>query len=587
MELENFMANTLLLKARQGFTKKTGRSKKWRELLKLPPVSMCSDLRHSIEKDFSSLCDQQPIGRLLFRQFCNTKPDLKRCIEFLDAAAEYEVTIEEEQREFGLSIYSRFFKENSEVSLPQIPPDLVKECKCNLKQSSPSQNVFQDCAGVIYKYLSEKPFEEYQESTYYNRFLQWKWLERRPVTKNTFRQYRVLGKGGFGEVCACQVRATGKMYACKKLEKKRIKKRKGEAMALNEKRILEKLHSRFVVSLAYTYETKDALCLVLTIMNGGDLKYHIYNLGNPGFEEQRAVFYAAELCCGLEDLQRERIVYRDLKPENILLDDHGHIRISDLGLALEIPEGEMVRGRVGTVGYMAPEIISHEKYTFSPDWWGLGCLIYEMIAGHSPFRKYKEKVNREEMERRVKTETEEYSERFSENAKSICSMLLTKDPSKRLGCQSDGASAVKQHPIFKDINFSRLEANMLDPPFCPDMIESGCFKDLNEYEDKGLSPLEKHKICSCILRPKRNFFHRLFRRAVKKIFCKSKLWWLGLLLRLECLHSRRAQVLRIKGVHTCTETPLPLCIICVKRKIFPQENSTFGGGVGSRQSFYV
>lgn len=68
------------------------------------------------------------------------------------------------------------------------------------------------------------------------------------MTKNTFRQYRVLGKGGFGEVCACQVRATGKMYACKKLEKKRIKKRKGEAMALNEKQILEKVNSRFVVS---------------------------------------------------------------------------------------------------------------------------------------------------------------------------------------------------------------------------------------------------------------------------------------------------------------------------------------------------
>ena len=45
-------------------------------------------------------------------------------------------------------------------------------------------------------------------------------------------------------------------------------------------------------------------------MNGGDLKFHIYNLGHPGFEEQRAIFYAAELCCGMEDLQRERIVYR-------------------------------------------------------------------------------------------------------------------------------------------------------------------------------------------------------------------------------------------------------------------------------------
>jgi G protein-coupled receptor kinase len=59
-----------------------------------------------------------------------------------------------------------------------------------------------------------------------------------------------------------------------------------------------------------------------------------------------------------------RIVYRDLKPENILLDDFGHIRISDLGLAIEIPENEMIKGRVGTVGYMAPEVVKGEYYSF-------------------------------------------------------------------------------------------------------------------------------------------------------------------------------------------------------------------------------
>lgn len=64
------------------------------------------------------------------------------------------------------------------------------------------------------------------------------------------------------------------------------------------------------VNLAYAYETKDALCLVLTIMNGGDLKFHIYNMGNPGFEEGRALFYAAEILCGLEDLHLENTVYR-------------------------------------------------------------------------------------------------------------------------------------------------------------------------------------------------------------------------------------------------------------------------------------
>lgn len=74
--------------------------------------------------------------------------------------------------------------------------------------------------------------------------------------------------GFFETLSHSQVRATGKMYACKKLEKKRIKKRKGESMVLIEKQILQRINSRFVVNLAYAYETKDALCLVLTIMNG-------------------------------------------------------------------------------------------------------------------------------------------------------------------------------------------------------------------------------------------------------------------------------------------------------------------------------
>lgn len=72
-------------------------------------------------------------------------------------------------------------------------------------------------------------------------------------------------------------------------------------------------HSRFSgsqVSLAYAYETKDALCLVLTIMNGGDLKFHIYNMGTPGFEKDRVQLYGAEICCGLDHLHRESIVYR-------------------------------------------------------------------------------------------------------------------------------------------------------------------------------------------------------------------------------------------------------------------------------------
>uniref|UniRef100_A0A8C8JIJ8 G protein-coupled receptor kinase n=1 Tax=Oncorhynchus tshawytscha TaxID=74940 RepID=A0A8C8JIJ8_ONCTS len=515
-----------------------GKSKKWKQMLQFPHISLCEELRQTTEKYYNSLCERQPIGRMLFRQFCETRVELRRCVKFLDTV------VSKQERQIG-----------------RIKTLVCFSSRC--LREGPEYFLFRSCSGLyvlIHDYLSVAPFADYLDSMYYNRFLQWKWLERQPVTKNTFRQYRVLGKGGFGEVCACQVRATGKMYACKKLEKKRIKKRKGESMALNEKQILEKVNSRFVVSLAYAYETKDALCLVLTLMNGGDLKFHIYHMGDAGFEEKRAVFYSAELACGLEDLHRERIVYRDLKPENILLDDHGHIRISDLGLAVHVPEGETIKGRVGTVGYMAPEVVKNERYTFSPDWWALGCLLYEMIEGQSPFQQRKKKIKREDVERLVRDVEEEYSDKFSEDTKSLCKMLLAKEPSERLGCQGEGATEVKAHHIFRSINFKRLKAGRLKAPFTPDpqaiyckdvldieqfstvkgvelepkddsfyckvstgsvsipwqmeMIESECFQELNVFHTDGTVPPDLDWRGQPSPPPKQGLLQRLFGRQV-------------------------------------------------------------------------
>ncbi|XP_054628315.1 G protein-coupled receptor kinase 5 isoform X2 [Dunckerocampus dactyliophorus] len=526
MELENIVANTVLLKAREGGGgKRKGRSKKWKEILRFPHISQCTELGNSIVvKDYVSICEKQPIGRQLFRLYCETRPKLQRCIQLLDAMEDYEVTPDEKRKSRGDQIIKNFLSKQS-LQRVDIVEVFADQCRENL-ELSPCKEIFSNC-------------------------------RKQPITKDTFRQYRVLGKGGFGEVCACQVRATGKMYACKKLEKKRIKKRKGESMALNEKQILEKVNSRFVVSLAYAYETKDALCLVLTIMNGGDLKFHIYNMGTPGFEKDRVQFYAAQICCGLRHLHRESIVYRDLKPENILLDDNGHIRISDLGLAIKVPEGELIRGRVGTVGYMAPEVINNEKYGMSPDWWGLGCLIYEMTAGRSPFRARKERVKREEVERRVQEEEEEYNDKFTEDTKDICRRLLTKDPKQRLCCQGDRAPGVKAHSFFKNINFKRLEAGIVEPPFVPDpravyckdvldieqfstvkgvnldqtdndfyskfatgsvsipwqneMIETECFRDLNVFGPQGARPPDLDW-SQPPEPPRRSLLDRIFRR---------------------------------------------------------------------------
>ncbi|KAK7109223.1 G protein-coupled receptor kinase 5-like isoform X1 [Littorina saxatilis] len=565
MELENIVANTVYLKAREGGGgKRKGKSKKWKQILKFPHITQCEDIKNKIQVNYRYVVEQQPIGAHLFRQFCETRPDLHKAIFFLEAVREYEVTPDEKRLGKAEEVFEKFLQHDSEMFVTHVNGNHLAAAKEEMNSKIASKDLFNDCAQVVKNYLAEEPFSDFVESMFFKRYLQWKWLESQPVTKNTFRMYRVLGKGGFGEVCACQVRATGKMYACKKLEKKRIKKRKGEAMVLNEKQILQKVNSRFVVSLAYAFETKEALCLVLTIMNGGDLKFHIHNMGNnPGFPEERAVFYAAEITCGLADLHKENIVYRDLKPENILLDDDGHVRISDLGLAVEIPSGETIRGRVGTVGYMAPEVVKNERYTFSPDWWGLGCIIYEMIEGKAPFRARKEKVKREEVDRRVKEDQEVYSSKFVEDCRQICQALLDKDPTSRLGCSAQGADEVKSHHFFKNINWKRLEAGMCEVPFVPDpravyckdvldieqfstvkgvnldasddsfyskfnigcvsipwqneMLETECYKELNVFGPEGdLIPPDLREDLPPPL-PQRGFFDRLFRR--RRVSC--------------------------------------------------------------------
>uniref|UniRef100_A0AAZ3RVZ7 G protein-coupled receptor kinase n=1 Tax=Oncorhynchus tshawytscha TaxID=74940 RepID=A0AAZ3RVZ7_ONCTS len=550
MEIDSMVANSALIRARGGGGGK-GRSWKWKDMLRFPHISQCMELAKTLERDYYSLCVKQPIGRQLFRLFCQSKPELQHCNSLLDQMGEYEVKSDEEKRSFGMQIINRFLSR-------QVVERYGERCRESLEEQH-SREVFIDCTDDLHEYLSGAPFLQYQQSMYFDRFLQWKMVERQPVTKHIFRQYRLLGKGGFGEVWAFQARASGKMYACKKLEKTHVKKGKGEAMALNEKQILETLNSRFVVSLAYAYETKQSLCLVLTIMNGGDLRFHIYNMGTSGLEQDRVQFYAAEVCCGLHHLHQMNIVYRDLKPENILLDDNGHIRISDLGLAVTLSEGNLVRGRVGTLGYMAPEVIGNDYYGLSPDWWGLGCLVYEMTAGRSPFKRKGERVIGKEMERRIQEEEEEYGKIFSNETKDFCRLLLTKDPRDRLGCQGSGVYGIKSHPFFRTINFRRLEAGVIEPPFKPDpravycqdvqdidefstvkgvilgradndfyikfntgsvaipwqteMIEMGCFKELNVFGPQGSRPPDLDWTQTpAPVSPKRSLLDRLFRR---------------------------------------------------------------------------
>ncbi|XP_075057714.1 rhodopsin kinase GRK7 isoform X1 [Mixophyes fleayi] len=465
--LDNLIANTAYLQARKSSEGDLRELQKRRKSLTLPPTDICRrEIKESIPLDYQSICVDQPIGRQLFRDFLCTVPPYLLAQTFLEEVTDWELEEDAVKDQLLQKLVSKRFSEGSEDCLPFLSADLSKRF-----QQAQGNNVLpliQLAKEEANAYLINSPFQDYLNSEFYDRFLQWKAFERQPITHKYFYEFRVLGKGGFGEVCAIQVKNTGQMYACKKLDKKRLKKKNGEKMALLEKEILEKVHSPFVVSLAYAYETKSHLCLAMTIMNGGDLKFHIYNIGVKGLEMKRVIFYSAQICCGILHLHSLNIVYRDMKPENILLDDDGNCRLSDLGLAVKVKEGKPITHRAGTNGYMAPEILKDETYSYPVDWFAMGCSIYEMIAGQTPFRDVKEKVMKEEVRRRTLEDEVVFKHpEFTAEAKDICKLFLAKKTEERLGSRTNDDDP-RKHSFFKSINFKRLEAGMVDPPFVPD-----------------------------------------------------------------------------------------------------------------------
>uniref|UniRef100_A0A674GYS5 G protein-coupled receptor kinase n=1 Tax=Taeniopygia guttata TaxID=59729 RepID=A0A674GYS5_TAEGU len=447
--LETVVANSAYVSARGG-PGGGGKERRSKARLRLPHISQCEALRTS----FRWQCVEQPIGKLLFRRFLEGRPEFAPAGALWAEIEAFEQCEDAEREEAAKRLRSRFFT-----------PGGSEHC------SAPAGDAFVPARRELLAHLEAAAWGPYRGSPEFGRFVQFKWLEGQAVSADAFAEFRVLGKGGFGEVCACQRRATGKMYANKRLNKKRLKKRKGYEAALVEKRILARVHSRFIVSLACAFQTKTDLCLVMTIMNGGDLRYHIYNVDeeNPGFAEPRAVFYTAQILLGLEHLHQHRIVYRDLKPENVLLDDAGHVRLSDMGLAVELKDGESkTRGYAGTPGFMAPELLKNEDYDWSVDYFTLGVTVYEMLEAKGPFRRRGEKVENKEVTRRILNDPVTYSEKFSAAAREACEGLLAKDPQARLGFRDNGCAQLKAHPFFRSINWGRLEAGLVPPPFVPD-----------------------------------------------------------------------------------------------------------------------
>ena len=253
-----------------------------------------------------------------------------------------------------------------------------------------SDTLFDQLDVIVFTHLKEKLFTGFMESVdHFILYFKYVIMSKRKIVEDDFALFRVLGRGGFGLVNGCKRATTGKLFAMKMMNKKRVKLKKSESLCLNERTTLSLVESPFVVCLRYAFLTNQDLFLILDLMQGGDLGFHLARKGRLSVLE--AKYYSARTLLGIADLHAFGIVYRDLKPENILMDADGTTKLSDLGLATKIkPKG--LSDVCGTRGYWAPEMIrkdangKRERYTESVDWFSFGCCVYEFLVGVSPFR---------------------------------------------------------------------------------------------------------------------------------------------------------------------------------------------------------
>ena len=252
-----------------------------------------------------------------------------------------------------------------------------------------------------------------------------------------------LGEGAYSIVYKVKRKEDSNIYALKKVKLKGLSD-KEKQNALNEVRILASVKSPFVISYkeAFIEEESETLCIVMEYADKGDLYQKIVHLKKIGclIEEIDAWKIFIQMVRGLKSLHDLKILHRDLKSANIFLFSDGTAKIGDLNVSKVAQKG-LGYTQTGTPYYASPEVWNENPYDNKSDIWSLGCVTYEMLTLHPPFRA----KNMEELYNRViKGQFKKIGNKYSEDMNEIIGFLLKVNPRDRPNCDE-----ILKHPLIK------------------------------------------------------------------------------------------------------------------------------------------
>ncbi|KAK4982171.1 serine/threonine-protein kinase dbf2 [Elasticomyces elasticus] len=317
-----------------------------------------------------------------------------------------------------------------------------------------------------------------------------------------------VGQGGYGQVFLAQKKDTREVCALKIMSKKLLFKLDEIRHVLTERDILTNAKSEW-----------------LEYVPGGDFRTLLNNTGV--LHNRHARFYISEMFLCVDSLHQLGYIHRDLKPENFLIDGTGHVKLTDFGLAagflapakiesmrikleevgnVKAPFGRPMEERslqerregyrslrerdvnyaksiVGSPDYMAPEVLKGEEYDFTVDYWSLGCMLFEALAGYPPFAGATVDETWQNLKRWQsvlrKPQYEDPNYFLSRRTWDLITHLVASRNSRLRGI-----NAIRDHDYFKEVKWDRLREERA--PFVPELdseTDAGYFDDFGSEKD--------------------------------------------------------------------------------------------------------
>ncbi|CAD8208038.1 unnamed protein product [Paramecium octaurelia] len=219
----------------------------------------------------------------------------------------------------------------------------------------------------------------------------WEFLKQQCIQRSFKEKYvieKLIGKGNFANVYLCTKKQDKQQFAVKAFEKYKMNKDTDKQALIKEIQIMRKLNYKGLIKMHEVFEDDSHVLLVQDYLQGGELQQYIKR--NQKCSEQIVASILATLLDSLDYLHKQNILHRDLKPENMILRKSGVLEdvvIADFGLAdFYNPLGNYMFQRCGTPGFVAPEILQDKLYDTKVDIFSVGCLMFLLISGKSPFK---------------------------------------------------------------------------------------------------------------------------------------------------------------------------------------------------------